>query len=182
MYRQPAVLDDDEIYLPAAQLGMGWWDDAWKEVKSVAKRVQKNPVVRGLEKRAVEAGTSALRGAAETGVAGAADAALTALGMPELAPAADKLIDKGAAALQKKGTAYLEQQIDASGRGIRYMSPAGGGLRTAGMQSQVGVGLRLSGQGHERQHCGGALRIAGSGLYVPAGVHGLVQGSGQACA
>ena len=69
MYRQPAVLDDDEIYLPAAQLGMGWWDDAWKEVKSVAKRVQKNPVVRGLEKRAVEAGTSALRGAAETGVA-----------------------------------------------------------------------------------------------------------------
>ena len=64
MYRPAAHIQDDELYLPAGQLGMGWWGDAWDEVKSVAKKVQANPVVRGLEKKAVDYGSKALRGAA----------------------------------------------------------------------------------------------------------------------
>ena len=42
MYRPAAHIQDDELYLPAGQLGMGWWGDAWDEVKSVAKKVQAN--------------------------------------------------------------------------------------------------------------------------------------------
>ena len=49
MYRPAAHIQDDELYLPAGQLGMGWWGDAWDEVKSVAKKVQANPDVRGLD-------------------------------------------------------------------------------------------------------------------------------------
>ena len=70
MYRPAAHIQDDELYLPAGQLGMGWWGDAWDEVKSVAKKVQANPVVRGLEKKAVDYGSKALRGAAESAVDG----------------------------------------------------------------------------------------------------------------
>ena len=66
MYRPAAHIQDDELYLPAGQLGMGWWGDAWDEVKSVAKKVQANPVVRGLEKKAVDYGSKAPRGAAES--------------------------------------------------------------------------------------------------------------------
>ena len=55
---------------------------------------------------------------------GLADTALTAIGTPELVPAADALIDRGAKALQRRGTEYLSQQIDASGRGVRYMAPS----------------------------------------------------------
>ena len=109
MYRPAAKIDDDELFLPAGQLGMGWWGDAWDEVKSVAKKVQANPIVRGLEKKAVDYGNKALRGAAEGAVDGLADSALTAVGAPELAPMADKLIDKGASYLQKKGSDYLKQ-------------------------------------------------------------------------
>ena len=153
IYREAALMNlDDDIYRPAGLGGEGWWDDAVDTVKTVAKKVQKNPVVRGLEKRAVKAGTTALRGATETAVDGLADSALTALGAPELAPMANKLVDKGVSYLQKKGTDYLDQQIDASGRGyggrVKYMSPAGGGLRLAGHGTQVGTGLRLAGSGH----------------------------------
>ena len=56
IYRPAAKIDDDELFLPAGQLGMGWWGDAWDEVKSVAKKVQANPIVRGLEKKAVDYG------------------------------------------------------------------------------------------------------------------------------
>ena len=62
MYRGAAQLEDDPLYLPAGQMGYGWWDDAWKETKRVAKKVQSNDVVRGLEKRAVATGAKALRG------------------------------------------------------------------------------------------------------------------------
>ena len=85
MYRPAAHIQDDELYLPAGQLGMGWWGDAWDEVKSVAKKVQANPVVRGLEKKAVDYGSKALRGAAESAVDGLAASALSAVGAPELA-------------------------------------------------------------------------------------------------
>ena len=152
IYREAALMNlDDDIYRPAGLGGEGWWSDAVDTVKTVAKKVQKNPVVRNLEKRAVKAGSTALRTAAESATDGLADSALTALVAPELAPMADKLIDKGASYLQKKGTDYLDQQIDASGRGyggVRYMSPAGGGLRLAGHGTQIGTGLRLAGSGH----------------------------------
>ena len=90
-----------------------------------------------------------LRGAVETGLDGVADSALTALGAPELAPLADKFIDKGVKQLEEKGTSYLDQQIDKSGQGkggVRYMS-AGGGMRLAGSGTQVGAGMRLAGSG-----------------------------------
>ena len=183
MYRGAAQLEDDPLYLPAGQMGYGWWDDAWKETKRVAKKVQSSDAVRGLEKRAVAAGAQALRGAVAGATDGLADTALTAIGAPELVPAADALIDRGAKALQRKGTEYLDQQIDASGRGVRYMAPAGGGLRLSGSGTQVGRGLRLSGEGHMRGHghcqCGRGLRLSGSGMYVPAGMHGLVHGNGH---
>ena len=54
--------------------------------------------------------------------------------------------------------------------------PAGGGMRLAGHGTAVGRGLRLAGQGHcghGMRVAGQGLRLAGSGLYVPAGRHGL---------
>jgi hypothetical protein len=191
IYREAALMNpDDDIYRPAGLGGDGWWDDAVSEVKKVGKKIQKSSTVRNLEKRAVKAGADVLRGAAQTAVSGAADSALTALGAPELAPMATKLVDKGASYLEKKGTDYLDQQIDASGRGyggVRYMSPAGGGLRLAGHRAQVGTGLRLAGSGHMRGHghcqCGHGMRLAGSGMRLAgSGMYrqvGLVEGSGH---
>ena len=181
--------DDDEIYRPAGLGGDGWWDDAVKETKRVAKKVQSSSVVRGLEKRAVKAGADVLRGAATAATDGLADSALTSLGVPELAPMADKLISKGANSLERSGVNYLDQKIDASGRGyggVRYMSPAGGGLRLAGHGTQIGTGLRLAGSGHMQGHghCGCGLRLAGSGLRLAgSGMYrqiGLVEGGGHA--
>ena len=118
-----------------------------------------------------------------------ADSALTSLGAPELSPLADQLISKGAKSLEKKGVDYLDQKIDASGRGyggVRYMSAAGGGLRLAGHGTSVGAGLRLAGSGHcgSGHMCGNGLRLAGSGLRLAgSGMYrqpGLVEGSGTA--
>ena len=165
IYREAALMNpDDDIYRPAGLGGDGWWDDAVSEAKRVGKTIQRSKAVRSLEKRAVKAGADVLRGAAETAVSGAADSALTALGAPELAPMATKLVDKGSSYLEKKGVDYLDQKIDASGKGyggVRYMSPAGGGLRLAGHGTQVGTGLRLAGSGHG----------------VPAGYHRMPDGS-----
>jgi hypothetical protein len=142
LYRPAGVMtdDDDDIFRQAGLGGDGWWDDAVKETKRVAKKVQSSSVVRGLEKRAVKAGADVLRGAATAATDGLADSALTSLGVPELAPMADKLISKGANSLEKSGVNYLDQKIDASGRGyggVRYMSPAGGGLRLAVNQHEI---------------------------------------------
>ena len=54
-----------------------------------------------------------------------------------------KAIDKGAKKLEKKGTDYLNQQIDKNGEWagkghVRYMS-SGGGLRLAGGATQLGL-------------------------------------------
>eukprot|EP01046_Picozoa_sp_COSAG06_P064108 COSAG06_NODE_15173_length_1092_cov_1.165156_2_plen_205_part_00 len=97
LFRAAALMDGDEdIFRPAGLGGDGWWDDAVKETKRVAKRVQKSSAVRGLEKRALRAGADVLRGAATAATDGLADSALSSLGAPELAPLADKLISKGA--------------------------------------------------------------------------------------
>ena len=156
MYKPAAALNkDDYLYIPAGdQYGEGWFSDRWDDVKKVAKTVQKNDTVRNLEKGALNVGAKALRGAVETGLDGVADSALTAIGAPELAPLVNSAIDRGAKSLQNKGVQYLDQQIDASGKGVRYMSPSGGGLRMSGTGTQLGSGLRLSGQG---------MRLSGSG-------------------
>ena len=172
----------EDIYLAAGdQFGDGWWGDRWKDVKTgatkAAKAVQSNQTVRDLEKSAVKVGAKTLRGAVEVGLDGVADTALTALGAPEFAPMVDKLVDKGVRQLEKKGTAYVDQKIDASGKGhggVRYMT-AGGGMRLAGSGTQVGSGLRLAGgllgyaDWEEKQSrklagaMGLGMRLAGSG-------------------
>ena len=177
MYKPAAALNnDDYLYIPAGdQFGEGWFSDRWDDVKKVAKTVQKSDTVRNLEKGALNVGAKALRGAVETGLDGVADSALTAIGAPELAPLVNTAIDRGAKSLQNKGVQYLDQQIDASGKGrVRYMSPSGGGMRLSGSGTQLGSGLRLSGQGMRLSGSGhnwdttgnGRMRLAGSGHYV----------------
>ena len=192
----PRLQDEDNIFLAAGdQFGSGWWGDRWKNVKTgvskAAKAVQSSQAVRDLEKSAVKVGAKTLRGAVEVGLDGVADTALTALGAPEFAPMVDKLVDKGVRQLEKKGTAYVDQKIDASGKGhggVRYMT-AGGGMRLAGSGTQVGSGLRLAGgllgyvdweqkQGRKLANAMGlGLRLAGSGIYARP----LLEGSGCAC-
>ena len=174
MYRQAAVLNDNQIYLPAGDLyGDGWWSDRWDDVKKAAKNIQKSSVVRDIEKGAVNVGAKALRGVAETALDGVADAGATLVGAPELSPLIDAGIDKGLSALQKAGTRYVDQKIDKSGEGYRRMAPSGGGMRLAGMGTHVGNGLRLAGGSHG--HRGYGLRLAGSGRHAKP----LLEGSGN---
>jgi hypothetical protein len=109
----------------------------WSTLGSKVKKVQKSGIVRGLEKKAVNYGAKALRGAAEGALDGIGDTVATAIGIPEVAPALDGLIDRGANALQKKGISYLDDKIDQSGNGIRYTA-SGGGMRMAGAHTQSG--------------------------------------------
>ena len=149
-------------------------------------RRKHSDTVRAAEKALVQKGATALRGMAESATDGLADSALTALGAPELAPIADKLIDSGAKRLQKRGVDYLDQKIDQSGKGVRYMAAtSGGGMRLAGQGTQIGRGLRLAGSGHA-MHRGDGLRLAGSGLRLAGSGHKVkphyIRGSGHACA
>lgn len=176
----------DSLYQPTGGMyGDGWYDDAKASVKRAAKAVQSSSAVRDVEKGLVKRGSDVLRGAAEAATDGVADSALTALGAPEFAPLADKLIDRGAKALEKKGVDYLDQKIDQSGKGVRYMAAtSGGGMRLAGQGTQIGRGLRLAGSGHGRMH-GDGMRLAGSGMRL-AGSGAVVQphylrGAGHAC-
>ncbi len=84
----------------------------------------------------VKKGAAALRGMAETRIDGLADSALTALGAPELAPIADKLIDSGAKKLETRRVEYLDQRIDQSGKGARYMAATSGGCASTAMGIQ----------------------------------------------
>ena len=135
--------------------------------KKVAKKVQQNPVARQLEKKAVNYGAKALRGAAEGLVDGVGDTAATFLGVPELAVPLDAAVDRGLSSVQRAGTQWLDDKIDASGsgHGVRYMAPSGGGMRMAGVPTQSGGSLRLAGQGHGKaHHCGCGIRLAGRGI------------------
>ena len=176
----------DSMYRAAGDMhGEGWWDDAKSAFHHGVSAIQHNSVVRDLEKKAVKQGADVLRGVAETATDGLADSALTALGAPELAPLADKLIDSGAKRLEKKGTDYLNQKIDQSGKGVRYMgATSGGGMRLAGQGTQIGRGLRLAGSG--MRHGGDGMRLAGSGMRLAGSGHKVkphfVKGAGHACA
>ena len=162
------TLDDIQLYVEPGHFGgNGFWSDLGKEVK----KIQKSDVVRGLEKKAVNYGAKALRGVAEGALDGIGDTVATAIGIPEVAPALDSFIDKGASALQKRGIEYLDEKIDQSGKGVRYMA-SGGGLRmsnthtiSGGSMRLAGGSMRLAGQGHgDAHHCGCKVRMAGRGI------------------
>ena len=117
-------LKDLKLYVEPGDFGgEGWWSDLGSEVKKVAKKVQQNPVARQLEKKAVNYGAKALRGAAEGLVDGVGDTAATFLGVPELSVPLDAAVDRGLSSVQRAGTKWLDDKIDASGsgHGVRYM-------------------------------------------------------------
>ena len=134
---------------------------------SGAKQLQKSSAVRGLEKRAVKYGATAIRGAAEGALDGVADTVATAVGVPEASPFVDKLIDRGMSSLQKRGEAALDEQIDASGRG-HCAGMCGGSMRLAGHGYEPrGAAMRLAGVPHAGSgyltgppHAGSGMRLA----------------------
>jgi hypothetical protein len=162
------ALEDLKLFVEPGDFGGdGFFSDLGSEVKKVAKRAQKSDLVRGIEKKAVSAGAKALRGVAEGAVDGIGDTAATFIGMPELSVPLDAAVDRGLSSLQKAGTRYLDDKIDASGKGpdVRYMAPSGGGMRMSNVATHSGSGLRLSGQGHGKaHHCGCGLRMSGAGI------------------
>ena len=59
----PAVYDDVDIYVqPGAHGGAGFFSTLGDAVASGAKQLQKSTAVRGLEKKAVKYGATAIRG------------------------------------------------------------------------------------------------------------------------
>ena len=165
----PAVYDDVDIYVqPGAHGGAGFFSTLGDAVASGAKQLQKSSAVRGLEKKAVKYGATAIRGAAEGALDGVADTVATAVGVPEASPFIDKLVDRGLSSLQKRGEAALDEQIDASGRG-HCAGMCGSGMRLAGAISEPrGAGMRLAGQVHHagngamagHPHAGNGMRLA----------------------
>ena len=165
----PAVYDDVDIYVqPGAHGGAGFFSTLGDAVASGAKQLQKSSAVRGLEKKAVSYGATALRGAAEGALDGLGDSVATAVGVPEASPFIDKLVDRGMSSLQKRGEAALDEQIDASGRG-HCAGMCGSGMRLAGAISEPrGAGMRLAGQVHHagngamagHPHAGSGMRLA----------------------
>ena len=162
------ALEDLQLYVEPGDFGgEGFFSDLGSEVKKVAKKAQQNPLVRAAEKKAVKYGATALRGATEGLVDGVGDTAATFLGVPELSAPLDAAVDRGLSSVQKAGTKFLDDKIDASGKGhgIRYMAPSGGGMRMSGVSTHSGGALRLAGQGHAKaHHCGCGIRMSGSGI------------------
>jgi hypothetical protein len=157
-------LDDLKLFVEAGDFG---GEGLWSDMKSEVKKAQKSSVVRGLEKKAVNYGAKALRGVAEGAADGIGDTAATFLGVPEVSVPLDAAIDRGLSSVQKAGTKYLDDKIDASGRGhgVRYLAPSGGGMRMSGVPTHSGGAMRLSGQGHGKAgHCGCGIRQSGAGI------------------
>jgi hypothetical protein len=164
----PAIYDDVDIYVqPGAHGGRGFFSTLGDAVSKGVKKLQSSSAVRGLEKKAVGYGAKALRTAAEGALDGVADSVATAVGAPEASPFIDKLIDRGMGSLQKRGEAYLDEQIDASGRGHcmcgngmrlagAITEPRGAGMRLAGVSHHGGMGHNLSGP----PHAGSGMRLA----------------------
>ena len=94
---------------------------------------------------------------AEAAADGIGDTAATFLGVPEVSVPLDAAIDRGLSSIQKAGTKYLDDRIDASGSGVRHMAPSGGGMRMASMPTHSGGSLRLAGAGKGRPHHAGSL-------------------------
>jgi len=95
---------------PQAATPQTWWNAA----TCVFRTVQSDEAVRATEKQAVKTVADVARSAAETAAEGAVDGALAALGHPELAPAADRLVDANANAIEDEVVAYVDELIDAT--------------------------------------------------------------------
>jgi len=87
-----------------------WWGAATRTFRTV----QSDEAVRATEKQAVKTVVDAARRAAETSTERAVDGTLAALGHPELAPAADRLVDANANAIEEEVVAYVDELIDAT--------------------------------------------------------------------
>ena len=133
------ALEDVRLFVEPGHFG---GDGLWSDLGSEVKKVQKSSIVRGLEKKAVNYGAKALRGATEGALDGIGDTVATAVGIPEVAPALDAAIDRGASALQKRGIAYLDDKIDQSGNSVRYMA-SGGGMRIASLMRCMAAVLEV---------------------------------------
>ena len=153
-------LEDVKLFVEPGDFGgEGIWDD----LKSVVAKAQKIPFVRDLEKKAVHKGSELLQSFAEDHADGIKDTVSHVTGMPS--SVVDAAVDSGVSSIAGKAEKYIDGKIDSAGSGIvRYMSPAGGGMRRAGAYTQSGLGLRLSGQGHACCGQGAGLRLAGGKL------------------
>ena len=161
------------LYREAGDMyGDGVWEDVTKYGRRIFKQAQRSKAVRDFEKQAVDKGAKALRGIADSVTAST------------LGPGAALVADQALGKIQSKATDFLKEKIDQSGKGVRYMGAAGGGLRLSGAQTHVGRGLRLSGGAHGRgdglRVAGHGLRTAGAAMFIPPG-H-VMRGSGHACA
>ena len=161
------------LYREAGDMyGDGVFEDVTKYGRRLFKQAQRSKAVRDFEKQAVDKGAKAIRGLADSVAAST------------LGPGAALVADQALGKLEDKATTFLKDQIDQSGKGVRYMGSAGSGLRLSGAQTHVGRGLRLAQGAHGR---GDGLRVAGHGLrtanaamFIPPG-H-VMRGSGNACA
>ena len=95
----------------AAQTGCGWFGDT-------LHKIQSNPWVRRAEKAGAHALATGARGVLE-GVADVGVDSLLAETFPAAIPYVDKVIDSGAASLQKSATDWVDSKIDQSGQGWR---------------------------------------------------------------
>ena len=118
----PDFASDDDVtqYME----GGSFWDSLKADfqtvghgIASAAKAVQNNPVVRDVEKGVVKVGASALRDVAEPVIDTVADGAVSLVGMPELAPAIDAGVHRGANWLQNKAVHGVDHAIDSSAGG-----------------------------------------------------------------
>ena len=75
-------LDDIRLFIEPGHFGPGG-DGLWSTLGSEVKKVQKSGIVRGLEKKAVNYGAKALRGATEGALDGVGDTVATAIGIPD---------------------------------------------------------------------------------------------------
>ena len=108
-------------------------------------------------------GSELLQSFAEDHADGIKDTVSHVTGMPS--SVVDAAMDRGVSGVTGKAEKYLQGKIDAAGSGIvRYMSPAGGGMRRSGAYTQSGLGMRVSGQGHGCCGQGRGLRLSGSGI------------------
>lgn len=87
-----------------------WWDTATRTLRSA----QSDEAVRTTEKQVIKTVVDVARCATETAAEGAIDGTLAALGHPELAPSADRMIDANAEAISEEVVTYADSLIDAT--------------------------------------------------------------------
>ena len=97
------------LYREAGDMyGDGAWEDVTRFGRRVFKQAQRSKAVRDFEKQAVDRGAKALRGIADSVTAST------------LGPGAALVADQALGKLESKATTFLKDQIDQSGKGVRY--------------------------------------------------------------